>query len=86
MKIDERQLTTDDWYMMTDPVMAYLVAISHFILAVEVVPDVNHAVHPGDEEHPRPSRAEAAACQVRAVVLTVRVRVHSAGNNDNDHR
>lgn len=57
-------------------------AIGHFILTVEVVPDVDHAVHPRHEEHPCPSRTEASACQVRAVVL--RVTVQSAGDNDDN--
>lgn len=47
----------------------YLVAVGDLILAVEIVPDVYHTVHPGHEKHPSSSRAETPARQVRAVVL-----------------
>lgn len=39
----------------------HLVTIGDLVLAVEVVPDVDHTIHPRDEEHSRPRRAKAPA-------------------------
>ncbi len=48
---------------------SYLVAVCDLVLAVEVVPDVNHAVHPRDEENSCPRRAKAPARKICAMVL-----------------
>lgn len=39
----------------------HFVAVGDLVLPVEVVPDVNHTVHPRDEEHPCPRGAKASA-------------------------
>lgn len=46
-----------------------LVAVGNLVLPIEVVPDVDDAVHSGDEEDPSPCWAEAPARQVRTVIL-----------------
>ena len=51
-------------------------AVSDFVLAVEIVPDVQHSVHSRHEEYPCPRRAEATACEVRAVILQAGVVGH----------
>lgn len=48
---------------------AHLVTIGNFILAIEVVPNVNHTVHPRHKEYPCPRGAETTTRQIRAVIL-----------------
>merc|ERR1719230_1324163 len=53
----------------TERSVAHLVRVSYLVLAVEVVPDVYHAIHARDEEHTGAGGAPAAAREVRGVVL-----------------